>query len=295
LLPAVQKVREAANRVKCANNLKQIGLAVHNYHDANDTFPAPRAVCNNKALCGSSYDQWGQTTTGYWFIAPGDGNMMGSWITRILPFLEQDNPARLITRAQTVPEVGTAFGTLLTTPIPGISCPSDQRAKRGSGEVLTNYVGVTGNDEFAETTTAGSGTGSNARNGIFAPRSWWVTRAQRVRMASVTDGLSNTLMVGERPPSGDTYWGWWMYSDFDNILAHPNRERRFIPECTGNEYFRPDRVNNPTSACHYWSLHPNGGNWLLGDGSVRFIAYTAATTTLVDMASMNGGEAVRGN
>jgi prepilin-type processing-associated H-X9-DG protein len=52
-------------------------------------------------------------------------------------------------------------------------------------------------------------------------------------------------------------------------------------------------VQNPTSACHNWSLHPGGGNWLLGDGSVRFITYNAATTTLVDMSSMNGGEVVR--
>ena len=80
---------------------------------------------------------------------------------------------------------------------------------------MTNYIGVTGNDERA---------GSDARNGIFAVNDWNYTPKVTVKMASVIDGLSNTLMVGERPPSNDAYWGWWMYSDSDNILAYPNRE-----------------------------------------------------------------------
>jgi prepilin-type N-terminal cleavage/methylation domain-containing protein/prepilin-type processing-associated H-X9-DG protein len=294
LLPAVQKVREAANRIKCTNNMKQYGLAIHNYHDVNYEFPVPRAICDNPAPvaqggCGSSYDKMGGYTTGWWNIGRPSTISVGSWITRVLPFMEQDNVVAPIPTSTSAAQTSAIAGQLLKTKLPGLTCPSDNRFTRSSGEVLTNYLGVTGNDERE---------GSDARNGIFAVYTWRTATAQRQNMASVSDGLSNTLMVGERPPSNDSYWGWWMYSDSDNILAYPNRETFTVaypgpPRCNGNEFFRPDRVQNVTAACHYWSLHPGGGNWLLGDGSVRFITYNAATTTLVDMSSMNGGEVVR--
>jgi len=280
LLPAVQKIREAANRMKCTNNMKQFGLAIHNYHDINDRFPAARAFYNSGgSTVGGSY------TTGAWIIVPATDDTTGSWIYRILPFMEQDNVSKGIKAATNTTQWNTEWAKINATDLPFIHCPSDTRTKYGTTNVLTGYMGVTGNDERD---------GSDARNGIFAVNTWnYQMPAPVVRFASVTDGLSNTLMVGERPPASDLYWGWWMYSDSDNILAHPNRETYTVSGCNGNEYFRPDTVRNTRSACHYWSLHPGGGNWLLGDGSVRFYAYTAATTTLTDMASMNGGEVVR--
>src|SRR5258708_263393 len=82
------------------------------------------------------------------------------------------------------------------------------RKEYGTTNILTSYMGVTGNDERQ---------GSDATNGIFAVQHWWGYNGPlRTRMASVTDGLSNTLMVGERPPAADMYWGWWTYSDSDN-------------------------------------------------------------------------------
>jgi prepilin-type N-terminal cleavage/methylation domain-containing protein/prepilin-type processing-associated H-X9-DG protein len=282
LLPAVQKIREAANRMKCTNNMKQMGLAIHNYHDVNDNFPAARAIYS-----GPGYTQgyFGGYTTGAWIYVPATDDSVGSWIFRILPFMEQDNVSRPIKAATTITQWWTEWAKVNAQDLPFIHCPSDSRTKYGTTEVLTGYMGVTGNDERD---------GSDATNGIFAVQHWWgYMPPVRIRMASVTDGLSNTLMVGERPPASDLYWGWWMYSDSDNVLGYPNRETYTVSGCNGNEYFRPDRINNPRSACHYWSLHPGGGNWLLGDGSVRFITYSAATTTLVDMSSMNGGEVVR--
>jgi prepilin-type processing-associated H-X9-DG protein len=111
-------------------------------------------------------------------------------------------------------------------------------------------------------------------------------------MTSITDGTSNTIMVGERPPASDLSWGWWAFSDFDNLLALPNKVD-YIGSCAGSlpGRFRPDIPSNPCAVVHYWSMHPGGGNWLLADGSVRFISYANAAV-LEKMASIDGGEVI---
>ncbi|HKB04619.1 MAG TPA: DUF1559 domain-containing protein [Gemmataceae bacterium] len=282
LLPAVQKVREAASRMKCTNNLKQMGLAIHNYHDVNDYFPRARPSLNTQGQIGGGY------TYGYIYdpaVWPVPADSIGSWIFRILPYMEQENVARPILSAQNAAQYNPEWTKLNNQDVAFIHCPSDTRTKNGTTSILTGYLGVTGSDERE---------GSDATNGIFAVNTWQLQRPRpTIRMSSVTDGLSNTLMIGERPPASDLFWGWWMYSDSDNILAYPNRETFTVSGCKPPEYFRADRISNRTSACHYWSVHPGGGNWLLGDGSVRFFSYGAATTTLVDMSSANGGEVVR--
>jgi prepilin-type processing-associated H-X9-DG protein len=103
-------------------------------------------------------------------------------------------------------------------------------------------------------------------------------------------------MVGERPPTADYYWGWWAYSDSDNLLAHPNRETSTISGCLGNVPTGPGEVFRPESdpmrkgaGCHFWSYHPGGANWLLADGSVRFFTYSQSNI-ITAMASRNGGE-----
>ena len=78
------------------------------------------------------------------------------------------------------------------------------------------------------------------------------------------------------------------------MLAHPNR-RLLASGCPTVDYFRADTVNSNCAANHFWSGHSSGGNWLLADGSVRFFTYNAATTTLTQMASRNGGEVVTEN
>lgn len=279
LLPAVQKVREAANRASCTNNLKQWGLAIHGYHDARNEFPYARAVNTNTGMAGGY-------TTGYWNILPVSYDSIGSWQTRVLPYVEQDNRFNPFLQISSTASIGSAFSTLLNNRFKLQICPSDTLASRAhsSGASVTTYLGMTGNDEGP----AGVG-GSDARNGIFAVNTWQSARKAPVTMASITDGTSNTIMVGERPPSSDLYWGWWTYSDTDNVLAHPNRELFTVSGCNGNEVFRPDVPTNPRAACHYWSMHTGGGMWLLGDGSVRFITYSQSGIVTM-MASRNGGE-----
>jgi prepilin-type N-terminal cleavage/methylation domain-containing protein/prepilin-type processing-associated H-X9-DG protein len=282
LLPAVQKVREAAARIQCTNNMKQWGLACHNYHDARGEFPYARATTRS----GSNWIQGGYTV-GYYIVVPASSDTVGSWLTRALPYIEQENMLRPIEAVTSTGQLGTAFGNMLNTKVKIMTCPSDALASRAhsGGAAVTTYLGVTGNDERE---------GSDARNGVFPVYHWSsfppVTK-QPVKMTGLTDGTSNTVMVGERPPSNDLYWGWWGYSDTDNILAHPNRETYTVSGCNGNEVFRPDVPTNPRAACHYWSMHTGGGNWLLGDGSVRFITYSNANIITL-MASRDGGEVV---
>jgi len=284
LLPAVQKVREAAARIQCTNNLKQWGLALHNYHDARQEFPYSRPAV-----------QIGNTTyvTGYVSIGIYDGSNpyfntdnIGGWQLRVLPYIEQGNVSKTLDGGlNSVAAVNAQLTALNATKLKLTVCPSDAIAPTATSTIgLTTYLGVTGNDEVE---------GSDAKNGMFAPWYWYqYTGKKTVRMASVTDGTSNTVVAGERPPPGDLGWGWWLYTDSDTMLAHPNRETYTVYPCSGNEVFRPEsNPKRPGAACHFWSFHSGGANWLLGDGSVRFITYSNANI-ITQMASINGGEVI---
>jgi prepilin-type processing-associated H-X9-DG protein len=259
LLPAVQKVRSAAARLSCQNNLKQIGLALHNYHDAYQRLPAPRGTHEAPVYQFTEYR---------------------GWMCEILPYIEQDNLAR---NMYTNPWF-TGFFATFNTPVKSYLCPSDPRnllaVPNGNG-ALTSYLGVTGSDNDVNAQFNGP------TNGIFDVSS------AGVRLTDVTDGTSNTLMVGERPPTANLFLGWWGASDYDTLLS----ARQLYGDpfgasgCVLPGLFSPGSVSGPCNGDgnHFWSFHTGGANWLLGDGSVRFLPYTSSATT-IPLASRNGGE-----
>ena len=235
-------------------------------------------------------------TSGYWTtVFPSDEDSVGGWTTKILPFMEQGNVQQLIKGHTTSSTLASAVGTYRQQIIPAFQCPSDPNSGKtlpnsGNPVATTNYLGVTGNDDWND-----SGYwGTNARNGMFAVKTYYQTRKPSIKIASVTDGTSNSLFVGERPVHVPQSWGWFYTSDYDNIMSSPVNDNSYAPSsCPRPSYFRADTVNSNCAWTHYWSMHTGGGNWLLGDGSVRFMTYTSAQTTLFDMASISGGEVVR--
>ena len=311
LLPAVQKVREAAARTKCSNNLKQIALALHSYHDAVGEFPSARPWrSSDNCVANAANANHRQSSsspvpcTGTPYPTTADG--FGSWQFRILPYIEQANAqAQVIGKANSTDYLA-AIVLLRGSPLATYQCPSDPNGgstlPNGAAQTyLSNYLGVTGNDDNLET----GSWGSNATNGLFRLKSYKRSIGKKsVKFASITDGTSNTVAVGERPvhttisASSPYGYGWLFGTDFDTLMAVPSYDDYYgVPvngtgSCPFPSKYRTDTVNGNCAHSHYWSTHTGGGNWGMGDGGVRFITYSAADQ-LELMASINGGEVVQ--
>jgi prepilin-type N-terminal cleavage/methylation domain-containing protein/prepilin-type processing-associated H-X9-DG protein len=300
LLPAVQKVREAAARIKCANNLKQIGIALHSYHDAIGTFP-------------SGHIEQCPAGTGAGQEAPCFYDS-GVFIM-ILPYIEQDN---LYKTYQDFPTPNLTPGNrsnaaFCATKVPTYMCPSDQRAGQliapetigpnGAGQPTPNLI------YMASSYKAMSGIGNTANTNTFG--GYWdeVQSALAAhpggkglfhgdgysglgpeRMASILDGTSNTLAVGERhtrthinrgPLWADTFnlytmGASWPYS----ITLQPDYDA-----CQAS-------IN--ANYCKYgWgSLHTAGINFLFCDGSVRNVTNNIDMNTFMALSTIAGGEVI---
>jgi len=284
LLPAVQKVREAAARTQCTNNLKQQGLALHNFHDVNGYFPSALEI-------GQA---WYTTTqrdpppsgidpaTGY----PRSGPFF-SWATKISPYFELGtiyNQWNFKAWPWWQYQAGmpmTSANTINALPAKVMKCPSDPRSDLtyvdpGGDAALTDYLGVNGRNQFRE---------AGGQDGVLYVNA-------KVKIVGITDGSSNTLLVGERPPSNTLLYGWmWAgsgdspyFGTTDVVLGVRERAN---PTSGTPDFYRPGTLIDPTDShrYHYWSLHPGGGMWLIGDGSVRFISYQAGTATFPFMGN----------
>lgn len=270
LLPAVQATRAASDRLGCLNNFKQIGLALHHYHDTHGRLPAgpPAGTIDLRKTS------------------------ILSWRTMILPQLDQKPLWEQTTAAleseprnpfENPPHVG------LSTVIRIYLCPSDGRLsspitdKDGIAAAYTDYIGVRGGLGF---------------DGVLSiPRG--------IRLVDIRDGTANTLMAGERPPPdtfqagkwytwrlANTYWGFLDGPD-ESLHSLSPVTTQFGDPCSGGIPFSfgPGRISNPCDRHHFWSLHPGGGNFLFADGSCRLLKYSARDI-LPALATRAGGEVV---
>jgi prepilin-type N-terminal cleavage/methylation domain-containing protein/prepilin-type processing-associated H-X9-DG protein len=345
LLPAVQKVRDAAARAKCANNLKQIGLALHNFHSVNQAFPPGCDVTLQRNPDGS-YASFGGHDV------PATNRYFWSWMALILPFAEQDAAYRQASQwadqypaTQNNPHYWRPKGGSWSTPanppqnpvlgmlMPLYSCPSDDRllTPRFDGTTtsgLTSYLGVQGINQYDHTGMFQAYAKPAAVNNVLAKGiymdgyqygsviGWMTPRSTNVnprRVDDVADGTSNTLMVGERPPSADRGFGWWFAgtgdeddSTADTLLAtntyNTDQVGATCPPIITNghfpptpsdktSFFQPGLLNDNCHKLHFWSLHSGGANFVYADGSVHFLTYSAATV-LPQMSTISGGETV---
>jgi prepilin-type N-terminal cleavage/methylation domain-containing protein/prepilin-type processing-associated H-X9-DG protein len=266
LLPAVQAAREAARRVQCANNLKQIGLGIHNYESAYKRMP------------------WG--AKGGWGL---------SWTTDILAFIEQTALAERVPYGEPGGPTGgmiesQIFRELAQTPVSSFRCPSQhgpisigESVDQISGRVLNSYLGIGGSNVTSDNFSSGANIGFERGNGVFLATDFChivnatdvcdnVPERSGLLFADILDGLSNTAMVGET-----------RYIEFNECgicdhfsLYHPDidiKNGQDFSEVLGSLHFGFNLKVAPFAEkeISLGSFHPGGLHILMCDGSVRFV------------------------
>jgi len=257
LLPAVQKVREAAARMHCQNNLKQLGLAWHSYHDTEGRFP-------------TSGNNGPDTTASCCSAQPGFVSHL-NWTYHILPYIEQDNIHKLVR-----PGSGTNWGNLNTRVVKTFYCPTRRSPGLYKGHAVSDYA-------------ASRGTGDNG----VARRA---DLGHTVNMAGVTDGTSNTMMLGETRihlafmTSGgccgdneSAYNNGWA----DDVVRHGN-----VPPAPD---IRDAAIASGAPDGHFGGSHTGGLNVGLADGSVRSVRFSVSRATFQRLNRRDDGQVVNLN
>jgi prepilin-type N-terminal cleavage/methylation domain-containing protein/prepilin-type processing-associated H-X9-DG protein len=277
LVPAVQKVRESASRVTCANNLRQLALAVHNYESSSKRFPFNTQEYD---AVGVDWRNW----------AAQSGQRSWSWLARLLPYIEQD----ALFREANIPSntLGQSQTSIART-VPILFCPSDlaesaRTAKdrqnlEGAVIGLTNYKGVSGSNwcwgPYFNIGPSGNCNGLNFGDGIFYRDDWRV----RIRMTTILDGTSSTLMIGEDIPSLDAHCSWPYANNAVGTCAIPPNDG--MDQATANPKDWEKRYS-------FRSRHVGGLQFAFADGSVRFVQQSIALPVYRALATISGGEAI---
>ncbi len=281
LVPAVQKVREAAARAQCQNNLKQLALACHNYHDVQKRLPPSWAAYPTSAAYTQNDPCW-------------------SWLGTILPYIEQ---GPLYTQGGVGNKKTLAASGIIATAVPTFSCPSDDspRVRSDLGldvpEAVTNYKGVNGAGWGHYYNTSGQDTAYSSVYNYTDPvtgnndsfdrgrgmlyRSDW-NRA--LTLGKIPDGTSNTLMIGEGLPD-KCAWSGWAYANQGMTTAIPINEEN---PSTGADYPRTDWADNWGA----WSYHSDGAQFAFGDGHVSFLMRSIPLGTYRALGTIDSGEPV---
>ncbi|MFK8113471.1 MAG: DUF1559 domain-containing protein [Rubripirellula sp.] len=273
LLPAVQAAREAARRMSCSNNSKQLALAIHNYHAAFKQFPY-----------GSNR---GDTNSFWWGM-----------VSQVLPYMEES------TKFQSIDFAAGHCGTHLkdlqaigatdpaSTPIETLLCPSDVRAGRKllsgpngpipqSGDVgylyPTNYLGMAGSRDSDVSATFSGCRGIRDGNGMFYTDS-------NLKFRDVLDGTAQTILFGERSIPSDLGWGWPMCGG--------NECEHYITSNVGLQMGNYKQPEYFLHVQHFWSWHWGGCHLTMADGSVHFVSYQMDYQTFLDLSTRNGHEVI---
>jgi prepilin-type N-terminal cleavage/methylation domain-containing protein/prepilin-type processing-associated H-X9-DG protein len=290
LLPAVQKVREAAAFLQCKNNLKQIGLGLHNYHDTVGTFPSGHVELRDSAGAEQYYI---------------------SWAISLLPYVEQDNLYRLYNNA--IPNQAAGNANFRTTNVAVYTCPIDPRAKlilapetiapNGAGNSSILYAAgtyrcMTGQGDLSSTNTYGGywnevQTAQKANpNGRGAFHGDGMSGLQPERMTSVTDGTSNTIFVGEHHTKTHFTRGPFWADSFNLYSKGATWASANITAAVMQaDYDKCASVVNANYCKYGWgSLHTGGINFLFGDGAVRTVPKSIDYRVFIALSTVAGGE-----
>lgn len=269
----VMNVRRASLKAQCSDQMRQIGMALHAYHDNFKRLPAgvvhPLLRPGVPRIFGPDTDPYPHMT----------------WHMRLLPFIEQNGLWAQIIAAYRIDPYDFADPphSAKSARIPLFVCPADGPGGQPANSKLarpgtTSYLGV-------------CGLSSKLKDGVFYMDS-------QTRFAAISDGLSNTVAVGERPPSPDLEFGrwhgdWGPWGHLNSFLAvTEQRNPRLTSGCQeGTVQFQSGNWDDRCSIYHFWSLHLRGAHFLLADGSVRFLPYSAARI-LPALATIAGGEPV---
>lgn len=310
LLPAVQQAREAARRTQCKNNLKQIGLALHNYHDAFNTFVFGSSDHDDRPWCSGN-----------------DGRMGYNWRVRILPYIEQANIYnRMTSYPFTLVDMPYATNNLIRDipehlqVLPGMACPSEPAELIQSGlnntwvigpvrAAISSYVGSAGPVSTHPADSVGCGLCSNGTNlqafcdckihgwgtaggggggihySLCDPNTVGMLSMypDKVNIAKVIDGTSNTLFVGEWHFPNQRGDGCRPRMHWAGSWASASTVYGINAKGVGNGY---------PNGCNFRSYHVGGSHFLLVDGSVRFVSENIDLRLLGWLGSRNGGEVV---
>jgi prepilin-type N-terminal cleavage/methylation domain-containing protein/prepilin-type processing-associated H-X9-DG protein len=281
LLPAVQKAREAANRIVCQNNLKQIGLALHQYHDDMGRFPPGYLWV---PMLGG-VDPCPNPPTDFTDTDPGWG-----WAVFLLPYLEQDNLRRQIDLRVAI--MDPSYDSLRATVLPIYVCPSDQYT---GVYTMISDIGTDWGKAATNSYAACYGTGLHITqepdqgNGLFF-------RNSRLRIADIRDGTSNTLAIGERaailtrtpwvgaPCEGTIHITPGAPTNSTAIGDSPTQ-----PLAQTGSHTLNDRFADPDN---FFSPHPATGQFLFADGSVHALETHIDIAVLQSLSTRAGGEVI---